>query len=140
IGTYWASHHRLFRWIAGYDHALVWRNLLFLLAVSFIPFPTAFFSENAGHQTSLVVYAVCLILVGLAQVSILRHVRNHERLQHPATPPGELAWIQRRALIVPALSSLAIALSFVSLPAARLTLVAIPVAVRLSQRGLSRQT
>jgi uncharacterized membrane protein len=135
VGTYWTSHHRLFRWIAGYDHALVWRNLLFLLAVSFIPFPTAFFSENVAYQTSLVFYAVCLTLVGVAQVSVVRHVQRHRRLQHPAMPPGELALIQRRAWSVPVLCLLSIGLSFVSLAAARLTLVAIPVAVRLSQRS-----
>ena len=140
VGTYWTSHHRFFRWIAGYDHALVWRNLLFLLAVSFIPFPTAFLSENPSHRTSLIFYSVCLILVGIAQMSVVRHVQKHERLRHPATPPGELAWIQRRALTVPILSSLAIALSFLSLPAARLTLVAIPIAVRLSLRGSRQRT
>lgn len=137
VGTYWTSHHRLFRWIAGYDHALVWRNLLFLLAVSFIPYPTAFFSENAAHQTPLVFYAACLTLVGIAQVSVVRHVQKHRGLQHPAIPAGELALIQRRAWSVPVLCGLAIALSFVSLIAARLTLVAIPIAVRLSQRRAS---
>ena len=139
VGTYWTSHHRFFRWIQGSDHALVWRNLLFLLAVSFIPFPTAFFSENAAHQTSLVLYAVSLALVGVAQVSVVRHVQKHDGLRHPATPPGELALIERRAWTVPVLCSLAIALSFVSLVAARLALIAIPIAVRLSQRFLNRR-
>lgn len=139
VGTYWTSHHRLFRWIQGYDYTLIWRNLLFLLAVSFIPFPTAFFSENAAHQTSLVLYAAGLALVGVGQVSVVCHVQKHERLRHPATPAGELARIERRAWTVPVLCSLAIALSFVSLAAARLALVAIPIAVWLSHRRLSGQ-
>lgn len=140
VGTYWTSHHRFFRWVAGYDHALVWRNLLFLLTVSFIPFPTAFFSENPGHQMPLVFYSVCLILVSIAQVSVVRHVQKHERLRHPAMPPGELTQIQRRAWTVPVLCGLAVALSFVSLVAARLTLLAVPFAVRLSLRGSRQRT
>jgi uncharacterized membrane protein len=140
VGTYWTSHHRFFRWIQGYDPTLVWRNLLFLLAVSFIPFPTAVLSENGAQRASLLLYAASLILVGVAQVSVVRHVQKHEGLRHPETPPGELAFIQRRAWTAPVLCCLAIALSFVSLTAARLTLVAIPLAVRLSQGRSSVRT
>lgn len=69
----------------------------------------------------------------------MRHVGKHERLRHPAMPSGELTLIQRRAWTTPILCCLAIALSFVSLVAARTTLVAIPFAVRLSQRFSSRR-
>lgn len=52
VGTYWAAHHRLFRWVKSYDRQLVWRDLWLLLGVSFIPFPTAFFSEYPAYRTS----------------------------------------------------------------------------------------
>ena len=40
IGTYWIAHHQTFRYVRSYDRTLLWLNLLFLLSISFIPFPT----------------------------------------------------------------------------------------------------
>ena len=136
IGTYWASHHRLFRWVTGYDRGLVSRNLFFLLAVSFIPFPTAFFSEYPAYQTSLIFYATSLALVGAGLNGVVRHVRRHSRLQAADLPAGELDRIHRRIWAVPCVCLLAIALSFLSQPLARLSLLAIPFAVRLFDRPL----
>jgi uncharacterized membrane protein len=137
VGTYWASHHRLFRWVNGYDRGLVWRNLWFLLAVSFIPFPTAFFSEYPGYRTSLVLYAANLGLVGVGLARVVRHIRK-QRLYSTGLPVGEMEQNQRRAWAVPSVCLLAILISFWSQPLARLSLLAISLAVWLFGRGLRR--
>ena len=49
IGTYWRAHHRLFRWVRNYDNRLVSINMRLLLCVSFIPCPTAFYSQYPGR-------------------------------------------------------------------------------------------
>ena len=49
----WIEHHRVFRLIKAYDNGLLVRNLLMLLTVSFIPFPTALFSEYPWSQRGL---------------------------------------------------------------------------------------
>jgi uncharacterized membrane protein len=41
IGIIWANHHNLFRLVARVSHGLVMANLLLLLTVGFVPFPTA---------------------------------------------------------------------------------------------------
>jgi hypothetical protein len=41
VGSFWLSHHRLFRSVRGFDERLLLLDLLFLLFVAFIPFPTA---------------------------------------------------------------------------------------------------
>ena len=41
IGVFWMAHHRIFRYVATIDQRLIWLNLLFLMCVAFIPFPTA---------------------------------------------------------------------------------------------------
>ncbi len=138
IGTYWIAHHRLFRWIKAYDRQLVWRDLWLLLAVSFIPFPTAFFSEYSAYRTSLVLYTVSLALVGLAQLGLVRHVQRHPELQTADAAPA-LAQIHRRSWGVPCMCGLAIALSLVSQIAARTSLFLIPLAVRLFEGGLRRR-
>ena len=47
VGLMWIEHHRIFG-IANYNAGLLWRNLLLLLCISFVPFPTALFSETSG--------------------------------------------------------------------------------------------
>ena len=45
IGIYWFWHHVMFRSIVRYDTVFIWLNLLFLLCVAFLPFPTAVLGE-----------------------------------------------------------------------------------------------
>ena len=41
IGQFCIAHRRMFDAIAGHDTGLLWLNLICLLTVSFMPFPTA---------------------------------------------------------------------------------------------------
>ena len=124
------------------DRRLLWTNLRLLMCVSFIPFPTAFFSEYPVYQTSLVLYATSLMLVGLAQVALWRYLsgtRGKARpLLDPALPAMEAALIRRRGWAVPTVCALAIAFSFVSMTLARCSLLLIPAAIWLFTRGLRR--
>ena len=45
IGIIWVNHHALVRSIIKVDRTLLFKNLLLLLTVSFIPFPTAVMAE-----------------------------------------------------------------------------------------------
>jgi uncharacterized membrane protein len=49
IGIMWLNHHRLFTLIRRSDHTLIVLNLLLLLGVTFVPFPTALLAEYLGH-------------------------------------------------------------------------------------------
>jgi uncharacterized membrane protein len=40
IGVYWATHHRMYRYIINYNVRLIWLNLFLLLAIVFLPFTT----------------------------------------------------------------------------------------------------
>jgi len=40
IGRFWFVHHQLYENLAGYSTGLVWANLLWLLTIVFLPFPT----------------------------------------------------------------------------------------------------
>ena len=45
IGVVWANHHNRFGYIARSDHVLLFLNIVFLMCVAFIPFPTALLAE-----------------------------------------------------------------------------------------------
>ncbi len=46
IGVMWMNHHRLFTLIEAADDTLIGLNLLLLLGVTWVPFPTALLSEH----------------------------------------------------------------------------------------------
>ena len=101
IGTYWRAHHRLFRWVRNYDNRLVSINLRLLLCVSFIPCPTAFYSQYPNAQTPLIFYCASLAVAGLASYQLWRYLQRSPNLLDPATPSIEFLLASRRSLILP---------------------------------------
>jgi uncharacterized membrane protein len=62
IGIMWLNHHRLFTLINKNDDGLIAFNLLLLLGITWLPFPTALLAEHlegphADQQTAALVYA-----------------------------------------------------------------------------------
>jgi uncharacterized membrane protein len=49
IGIMWINHHRLFTLIERVDNWLLVLNMLVLLGVTIVPFPTAFVADYLGH-------------------------------------------------------------------------------------------
>ena len=49
IGIMWINHHNIFSFFAAVDHWLLAINLVLLLCISFIPFPTALLAEHITH-------------------------------------------------------------------------------------------
>ncbi|NGM68131.1 DUF1211 domain-containing protein [Natronolimnobius sp. AArcel1] len=64
VGLYWVVHHNLFQHIVGHDRVLLWLNLLFLLSISFLPYPTEILGVY-GTQFAWSLYATNLALVGI---------------------------------------------------------------------------
>ena len=79
IGSFWISHHRKFRYIRRYDSNLLTINLVLLMSVAFIPFPTSVISEY-GNQTATIFYAVSIVVVGLLSVALWWYASYHNRL------------------------------------------------------------
>jgi uncharacterized membrane protein len=66
IGIYWANHHSFFRLFVRTDHFFLMLNVFFLMAIAFLPFPTAVLGEYldaSEHRNSAVrLYALGLLL------------------------------------------------------------------------------
>jgi uncharacterized membrane protein len=130
IGMMWVEHHRIFRYIADYDAGLLWRNLLLLLCVSFVPFPTALFSENFWSRTAFILYTASFGGVATAKLWIWHHAVAARLLKPDVTPELEKR-IARRSLAVPLACAIAILLSFISILLAPLGFALIPLLARL---------
>ena len=76
IAQYWTAHHRIFRFVRNYDTKLLWVNILFLLFIVLMPFSSGVFSSYAVVGAAFIIYAINIMLAGLAQVLLLRYLLN----------------------------------------------------------------
>src|SRR3954453_23441943 len=66
IGVLWMGHHTAFSRIRAVDAGLLWRNLVLLLTVSVVPFPTAVIASafRVGNEQDQAVAVVAYAIVG----------------------------------------------------------------------------
>lgn len=117
IGIMWANHHQIFRYIARTDHYLVLSNILFLLFVGFLPFPTALLTEYLGHageRPAGIVYSGWFFVTALSYNLLWRYPSHDRRLLAPDADQGAVASISRRFNLGPPSYLLAFILSFFS--------------------------
>lgn len=101
VGVIWVNHHQLFTRIAAVDTGLLWRNLLLLLATSFLPFPTAVLGsayKDGTHHDQVVAfdfYAIVAAATVASWLVLFRYLAANERLLDPGTPPT-FFWNERR--------------------------------------------
>jgi uncharacterized membrane protein len=63
VGIYWLGNHRQIRFMRRFNGGALVINLLFLMAVAFIPFPSAMLNRYFG-TASVVLYACSMAVVG----------------------------------------------------------------------------
>src|SRR4249919_526347 len=91
IGVLWMGHHTVFGRIRAVDPGLMWRNLILLLTVSVVPFPTAVIASafRVGNEhdqaVAVVSYAVVGMASGVAWLLLFSYLRGHPKLIDPAT-------------------------------------------------------
>jgi uncharacterized membrane protein len=83
IGIMWMNHHTLFGHISRIDRPLLVLNLLLLMGVVAIPFPTALVAEHltgrdsAGGSAAAVLYGVVMIVISLFFNAIWEYLVRH---------------------------------------------------------------
>lgn len=87
IGIYWVNHHYTGKLYAKADHVFNLLNLLFLLAISFLPFPTRvaaeFMPDEASRTTAVTFYAIGLALPAGAWMLKWLYASHGRRLVDP---------------------------------------------------------
>lgn len=128
IGTVWANHHNRFRLISRSDHILLFLNILFLMCVAFIPFPTAllaeYIREEAHRTTAVAVYSGTLAVTAVFFTLLWLYAVMDHRLIDRSLDPSLLSAMTRRYILGMLLYVVAFLLAFVS-PAASLGLIVV---------------
>ena len=122
IGTFWISHHRKYRYIKRYDDRLLFLNLLMLMTIAFIPFPSSIISKYPDRSATIF-YASTMATVGLLLAGTWWYASHNNRLIDPDLDAKQ----RRRQFIAPLLTSaiflLSIGIAFFSAGLSRLSWV-----------------
>ena len=144
IGTVWANHHNRFRLIVRSDHGLLFLNVLFLMCVAFLPFPTALLAEYIrveDHRiTAVAVYSGTLAVTAVFFTLLWLYAAGNYRLVDRRIDPSLLRAMTRRYVLGMLLYVLAFALAFVSAAASLALIVILALIFVLPEPDSSRGT
>ena len=101
IGAYWVGHHKIYGHIVDWNYGLIWRNVLFLMVIAFMPFTTAFFSEYVTHTVPVVLYASAFALAGVLEIVLWRYARK-SGLTDASAAEADLDHLTWRMAVLPA--------------------------------------
>ena len=116
IGVMWLNHHRLFTLIRKSDDGLIVLNLLLLLGITWIPFPTGLLAEHLrgpGERVAGVIYAGSFVVLAIVFNLMWRYAVRvgavHEHL--------DVRGITRQYALGPVMYAVLVAIAWVNGPA-----------------------
>ncbi|HUV10345.1 MAG TPA: TMEM175 family protein [Acidimicrobiia bacterium] len=122
IGIMWVSHHAMFERIASVDRGMLFLNLMLLMGIAFLPFPTALLAEyvrEGGQNASVAaaIYSATMALIGLAFAAMWRHLLRNPHLLVGGISRDRIELAIRRSMVGPVVYTASIGLAFISAPA-----------------------
>jgi uncharacterized membrane protein len=80
IGIYWVSHHISLQPIRKIDRVFLWLNILLLLFISFIPYPTALLGKYPFKALPIIIYGMDLMACNAVGIVMVLYVKAHPDL------------------------------------------------------------
>src|SRR5215203_755095 len=80
IGLYWVTHHNSMHAMQKTDRGFLWLNILLLLCVSFIPFPTSLLGRYPFQSGPIMIYGITLIVCNAVGYIMLVYVHYRPHL------------------------------------------------------------
>jgi uncharacterized membrane protein len=118
IGIIWVNHHTLLEHCARVDRRFLYLNLLLLVAVGIVPFPTSLVDQYilsaSGATAALVVYGLGAILIAIAFTGVFLYATHDHRIVGDAAAARRVRAEGRLFPIGLATYSAGVALAFVS--------------------------
>jgi uncharacterized membrane protein len=93
IGIMWVNHHAIMNHLAHVDRRWFYRNLILLMTIVFIPFPTEVFGQalqqQQGQTTAAVFYSLAMVVNALAWSAVWLDASRRRRLLKPSFPESQ---------------------------------------------------
>jgi uncharacterized membrane protein len=99
IGIIWMNHHFCVETMARADRTLMFLNLLLLMTVAFLPFPTRLVAESIqkhqGERPAVLAYAATFVLMAVVYNAWWRYASRGRRLIREDVPDSTVRAISR---------------------------------------------
>ena len=102
LGIFWVGQQVQLSHLARSTRDLTWTHLIFLVAVTLMPFSTALMAEFLGFRVALLLYWVNILLLGVLLFASWRCAIAASVLK-PGLPPEVIGAVQRRIVVAQAL-------------------------------------
>jgi|SRR5215470_13029953 len=102
IGIIWMNHHHTVSLLARTDRTMQFLNILLLLTIAFLPFPTKLVAQNLGgdgEKAAALTYAATFVLMAAMHQLWWQYARRDRRLIAEGTPDGALAAVDRAYIV-----------------------------------------
>jgi uncharacterized membrane protein len=99
IGIMWVNHHVVVSYVREADRAFLFINLFLLMAIAFLPFPTAVYAEHLrepGAEPAAVAYGLTFVVIASFFQLFWQYARR--RLLRPDADRREVTGINRSYL------------------------------------------
>jgi uncharacterized membrane protein len=96
IGIMWVNHHVVLSFTREADRAFLFINLFLLMAIAFVPFPTALFAEHLqeeGARDAALAYGLTFVVIAIFFQLFWQYARR--RLLRPDVDRREVTGIDR---------------------------------------------
>jgi len=97
VGIYWGNHHHLLHTVHRVNTGIIWANLHLLFWLSLIPFVTAWSGEEPFHQDAMILYALVLLLSGVAYYILIQAIGRSQH--HSAALAAAIKGQSRKGMI-----------------------------------------
>jgi uncharacterized membrane protein len=102
IGIIWMNHHHTCSLLARTDRTMQFLNILLLLTIAFLPFPTKLVAQNlqngGGEEAAALAYAATFVLMAALHQAWWQYARRNRRLIADETPDSALRAVDRAYL------------------------------------------
>jgi uncharacterized membrane protein len=112
VATFWIAHHNMFQLIVHTDRWLLWCNTFFLMAVTFVPFPTAVLARLGPQRNTIALYGITLIVCSLGLFLIWQRAAMNRALFRAGVSNKLIRSVRRQILLGPLVYAVAIGIGW----------------------------
>jgi uncharacterized membrane protein len=105
LGIIWVNHHHMFKLIRRSNHSFLMLNVVFLMTIAALPWPTALVADHIhdpdGRAVAAFVYGATMVAVAVMFNVVWRYAASGHRLLVDGVDPGLVGRVNRNFMFGP---------------------------------------
>jgi uncharacterized membrane protein len=86
IANFWLGHHRVFEHVRAYTSGMIRLNLVWLLMIVVLPFPTEIVGSFESSQFTAGFYSGTILALSTSQTALTWMIKGHSEIENPDDP------------------------------------------------------